>query len=234
MEAMTNQTGARARHKTTTRRAIQTAAIELYEERGYDETKVEDIVERAGVSQRSFFRYFPYKELTLFSDDHTEHLAELVLTAPSHFNAIETLDWATAQLFLIPTTELDRRRQAIRNQLGDDARVQRQLAYLHESLSIRLRDAYVRRLGIDPADTSDLRPQILVGLYLSLSLLRCRAGHNHRKRRASGGLRRFAVCFERSALLSTFTCLVAEVGTERCRPYVVHWKHAFVFPVTVE
>ncbi len=100
MEAMTNQTGARARHKTTTRRAIQTAAIELYEERGYDETKVEDIVERAGVSQRSFFRYFPYKELTLFSDDHTEHLAELVLTAPSHFNAIETLDWATAQLFL--------------------------------------------------------------------------------------------------------------------------------------
>ena len=124
MEAMTNQTGARARHKTTTRRAIQTAAIELYEERGYDETKVEDIVERAGVSQRSFFRYFPYKELTLFSDDHTEHLAELVLTAPSHFNAIETLDWATAQLFLIPTTELDRRRQAIRNQLGDDARVQ--------------------------------------------------------------------------------------------------------------
>lgn len=54
MEAMTNQTGARARHKTTTRRAIQTAAIELYEERGYDETKVEDIVERAGVSQRSF------------------------------------------------------------------------------------------------------------------------------------------------------------------------------------
>ena len=55
--------------------------------------------------------------------------------------AIETLDWATEQLFLIPTTELDRRRQAIRNQLGDDARVQRQLAYLHESLSIRLRDA---------------------------------------------------------------------------------------------
>ena len=169
MEAMTNQTGARARHKTTTRRAIQTAAIELYEERGYDETKVEDIVERAGVSQRSFFRYFPYKELTLFSDDHTEHLAELVLTAPSHFNAIEPLDWATAQLFMIPTPELDRRRQAIRNQLGDDARVQRQLAYLHESLSIRLRDAYVRRLGIDPADTSDLRPQILVGLYLSLA-----------------------------------------------------------------
>ena len=144
MEAMTNQTGARARHKTTTRRAIQTAAIELYEERGYDETKVEDIVERAVVSQRSFFRYFPYKELTLFSDDHTEHLAELVLTAPSHFNAIG-------------------------NQLGDDARVQRQLASLHESLSIRLRDAYVRRLGIDPADTSDLRPQILVGLYLSLA-----------------------------------------------------------------
>lgn len=33
----------------------------------------------------------------------------------------------------------------------------------------RLRDAYVQRLGIDPDDVTDLRPQILVGLYLSLA-----------------------------------------------------------------
>lgn len=169
MEEMTNQNGARARHKTATRLAIQTAAIELYEQHGYDETRIEDIVDRAGVSQRSFFRYFPCKELTLFSDDYTQHLAELVLTAPQHFDAIETLEWAAGQLFTIPTTDLDRRRQAIRSQLGEDARVQRQLTYLHESLGNRLRDAYVRRLGIDPDDTTDLRPQILVGLYLSLA-----------------------------------------------------------------
>lgn len=169
MEEMTNQMGARVRHKTATRLAIQTAAIELYEQHGYDETKIEDIVERAGVSQRSFFRYFPYKELTLFSDDHTQYLADLVLTAPQHLDAVETLEWAAGQLFAIPTTDLDRRRQAIRTQLGDDARVQRQLAYLHESLGNRLRDAYVQRLGIDPDDVTDLRPQILVGLYLSLA-----------------------------------------------------------------
>ncbi|HIZ35643.1 MAG TPA: TetR/AcrR family transcriptional regulator [Candidatus Ruania gallistercoris] len=170
MGVMADQGGARVRHKTATRLAIQTAAIELYEERGYEGTKVEDIVERAGVSQRSFFRYFPYKELTLFGDDYTQYLADLVRTAPEHLDAIETLNWAAGQLFAIPTTDLDRRRQAVRARLGDDARVQRQLAHLHESLGRRLRDAYIKRLGIDPDDTTDLRPQILVGLYLSLAV----------------------------------------------------------------
>ncbi|WP_434177350.1 TetR family transcriptional regulator [Brachybacterium conglomeratum] len=166
---MTKNVGARVRHKAATRLAIQTAAIELYEERGYDDTNIEDIVERVGVSQRSFFRYFPHKELTLFSDDHTQVLADLVMSAPAELDPISTLDWAASKLFEVPTTDLDRRRQAIRNQLGDDIRIQRHVAHLHESLSARLHEAFITRLGIEPHDSADLRPQILVGLYLSLA-----------------------------------------------------------------
>ena len=43
------------------RSAIWDAATDLFVEKGYDETTVEDIAERAGVSRRSFFRYFSSK-----------------------------------------------------------------------------------------------------------------------------------------------------------------------------
>ena len=61
----------RERRTAETRRAIMRAARELFDERGYDETTIDDIAERADVAQRTFFRYFPTKEAVLFgvSDD---------------------------------------------------------------------------------------------------------------------------------------------------------------------
>jgi AcrR family transcriptional regulator len=43
------------------RDAIWEAAMDLIAEKGYDETTVEDIALKAGVSRRSFFRYFSSK-----------------------------------------------------------------------------------------------------------------------------------------------------------------------------
>jgi AcrR family transcriptional regulator len=40
-------------------------AIRLFVERGYDEVSVDDIAEAAGMSQRTFFRYFPTKDEVL-------------------------------------------------------------------------------------------------------------------------------------------------------------------------
>lgn len=40
---------------------IWQAATDLFDEEGYDATTVEDIAEKAGVSRRSFFRYFSSK-----------------------------------------------------------------------------------------------------------------------------------------------------------------------------
>jgi AcrR family transcriptional regulator len=42
------------------------AAIALYSERGFEETTVVDIAERAGVTERTFFRYFTDKREVLF------------------------------------------------------------------------------------------------------------------------------------------------------------------------
>ncbi len=53
--------GLRERKKLKARLGIERAALELVLERGYDGTTVEDICERAEVSKKTFFNYFPSK-----------------------------------------------------------------------------------------------------------------------------------------------------------------------------
>ncbi len=43
------------------------AAIELFDEQGYDATTVAEIAERAGLTKRTFFRHFPDKREVLFN-----------------------------------------------------------------------------------------------------------------------------------------------------------------------
>lgn len=45
---------------------LQEAALALYGERGYEETTVAEIAERAGLTKRTFFRYFADKREVLF------------------------------------------------------------------------------------------------------------------------------------------------------------------------
>lgn len=54
--------GLRARRKLETQREIHQAALELFEAQGARETTVHQIAARAGVSPRTFFRYFSTKE----------------------------------------------------------------------------------------------------------------------------------------------------------------------------
>lgn len=62
--------------KTPMREALAEAAFQLFLERGFEETTVDDIVARAGVGRRSFFRYFPSKEDAVFPD-HERCLADM-------------------------------------------------------------------------------------------------------------------------------------------------------------
>ncbi|MEW1643626.1 MULTISPECIES: TetR family transcriptional regulator [unclassified Streptomyces] len=58
------------------RDALVAAAFQLFLERGYEQTTIDDIVALAGVGRRSFFRYFPSKEDVVFPD-HERCLADM-------------------------------------------------------------------------------------------------------------------------------------------------------------
>jgi AcrR family transcriptional regulator len=57
------------RRKRRTRQAIQAAAMELFAERGYRETPISDIAERADVAPRTVTLHFPAKEELLFDSE---------------------------------------------------------------------------------------------------------------------------------------------------------------------
>ncbi|MEU6720518.1 TetR family transcriptional regulator [Nonomuraea sp. NPDC046802] len=53
------------------RHRLAEAAVTLFDDNGYDETTVDDIAARAGVSRSTFFRYYRSKEDAIFPDHDT-------------------------------------------------------------------------------------------------------------------------------------------------------------------
>ncbi|MBB2502073.1 TetR family transcriptional regulator [Amycolatopsis echigonensis] len=63
------------RWEPNARQRLAEAALDLFAERGYDQTTVAEIAERAGLTKRTFFRYFADKREVLFGGQ--EELARL-------------------------------------------------------------------------------------------------------------------------------------------------------------
>lgn len=90
----------RDRKRERTREQLIAAAYELFAERGYEAVTVGEIAERAWVSERTFFRYFPAKEDVLWPDS-TDQLAGFraaIVARPAAERPLEAVQNAMLQL----------------------------------------------------------------------------------------------------------------------------------------
>jgi AcrR family transcriptional regulator len=97
---------------------LEQAALELYHQRGFESTTVAEIAERAGLTERTFFRHFADKREVLFSGAGAlqELLVSNVAEAPAASPPIEAIAAALVEVATAvfePRREFARQRQAI-------------------------------------------------------------------------------------------------------------------------
>lgn len=103
----------RTENREATRREIGRVAVELFLRQGFQETTADQIAEAAGVSRRTFFRYFETKEeaLSAWGDDVGSDLAEVVTARPSGEPVFTTLRAALQALVDYAEQDLQRIRR---------------------------------------------------------------------------------------------------------------------------
>src|SRR5215470_9430287 len=99
------------RWEPNARGRLEQAAMELFIERGFEQTTVAEIAGRAGLTERTFFRYFADKREVLFwgQDALVESLVNAVAGAPDSASPIDAI--GTGLMALGPVFE-DRRSRA--------------------------------------------------------------------------------------------------------------------------
>ena len=107
-----------ARWQPNASERLAVAALELFEERGYEQTTVIEIAERAGLTKSTFFRHFQDKREVLFGGSTmADLLAEGIAAAPATATPLEAvahaLDAVGRQAFTPARREFTARRRAV-------------------------------------------------------------------------------------------------------------------------
>lgn len=80
-----------SRWQPNPREQLMRAALSLFAERGYENTTVINIVERAGLGKTTFFRYFRDKREVLFGESRAEALTDAIAAAPPSVTPLEAV-----------------------------------------------------------------------------------------------------------------------------------------------
>jgi AcrR family transcriptional regulator len=138
-----------ARWEPDARGRLEQAALELYVERGFENTTVAEIAERAGLTERTFFRHFSDKREVLFSGSAAlkELLVNATIGAPESASPMEavTAGMEAASAMLQQRGAGARRRQTV---ITANAELQERELIKMASLASSLADA-LRQRGVD-------------------------------------------------------------------------------------
>ena len=125
---------------------LATAALELFIEEGYERTTVADIAARAGVTERTFFRYFADKREVLFGGGREleDFLVGQVDAVPASAGPLDTVASAleaTATQIFAERQDFARQRQTVINSSPDlQERELLKLASLTAAVGVALRE----------------------------------------------------------------------------------------------
>jgi AcrR family transcriptional regulator len=126
------------------------AAMELYAERGFDQTTVADIAERAGLTKRTFFRHFADKREVLFggADALRALVVQTIAEAPAGLSpvALVTRGLETGAAAMQERPEEVRVRQAV---IATRAELQERALINFATLAQEMAAALQKR-GVDP------------------------------------------------------------------------------------
>ena len=94
---------------------LREAALELFEERGFEQTTVAEIAARAGLTERTFFRHFADKREVLFrgSEGLRDALVGAIDGAPKSAGPLDAVTAALEASGQVFDKELSRRRRAV-------------------------------------------------------------------------------------------------------------------------
>jgi mycofactocin system transcriptional regulator len=153
------RTGAPARPKPQSIEAIEKVALELFRTRGFEETPVEDIAAAAGISRRTFFRYFGSKNDILFGkfDLLLRDLDEWLAAAPDDQPMFDVIAHATLRFNRVHTDGAVAHRERMELILHTPAL--RANAALRNAEWLAVVARYAARRMAQPVD--DLGPQLV-------------------------------------------------------------------------
>jgi mycofactocin system transcriptional regulator len=141
------------RPRATSRRAIEMVALDLFDREGFEATTVEDISVAAGVSKRTFFRYFTTKADVLWAefDQEIDALRDLLTDAPADATITECVKRAVLaanHYGVDDVAELRSRMHVINSNASTEASASRH----YDAWAAALAEFAARRLGQRPDD----------------------------------------------------------------------------------
>ena len=143
---------------------LERAALELYGDGGFEQTTVAEIAKRAGLTERTFFRYFSDKREVLFAgaDRLKSLLVDEVTEAPASATPIEAVAGAleVAASVLQDNREFAQRRQ---NAITTNAELQERELIKLASLASAMAEA-LRERGV-PETTASLTGEAGIAIF---------------------------------------------------------------------
>jgi len=154
------------RKQDLVRNIIWDAAIDRFAEKGFEQTTIEEIAEAAGVSRRSFFRYFSSKD-DLMSHGIAEYgasLCEVIRSCPDYYTPLQVVR-QTALCAAERAAAAPRARKVLEIAASHPGARQAQLSSLAD-IELGMTEAFALRRGRRSREAP--LPRLLASLTLSL------------------------------------------------------------------